>query len=426
MTDIIKKIKKYKWDLWLERPFQAFVQSLFEDATRKETYEKLGFKDITLRAQVFQNHIWFINSQILEEFDGQIEKYLENHTIFDVTKSMSDFKEERESKIKELEKIDLSINEKFLYVYETLKYCCSYIWLAHGLESYYKRKLEAEVPKYITGDIEKFIGDASFPLKKNEHTLMEEMMRTNASNEEIAEKFAWIKSRDGFSDPFTTKEISDMRADLKPHETPDQVNIPTQLKDLISEVQELVYFRTARTDMFYQLFFISRPILREFAKSINIPFEELKFYRAKKLLDSVKEKYSPGMAFVYLDGEVLFQEEPIIVIESQDKINEFKGNVAYKGIIKGTVKIIKDVSELEKVKLGDILVTQMTFPSFIPAMIKASAFVTDEGGITCHATIVAREMKKPCVIGTKIATKVLKDGDVVEVDADKGIVRKIT
>ncbi len=59
------------------------------------------------------------------------------------------------------------------------------------------------------------------------------------------------------------------------------------------------------------------------------------------------------------------------------------------------------------------------------ALKRAAAFVTDEGGITCHAAIVAREMKKTCIIGTKIATKVLKDGDLVEVDAKKGIVRKL-
>jgi pyruvate,water dikinase len=58
-------------------------------------------------------------------------------------------------------------------------------------------------------------------------------------------------------------------------------------------------------------------------------------------------------------------------------------------------------------------------------MEKAAAFVTDQGGITSHAAIVAREMKKPCIIGTKIATKVFKDGDIMEVDANKGIIRKI-
>jgi len=58
-------------------------------------------------------------------------------------------------------------------------------------------------------------------------------------------------------------------------------------------------------------------------------------------------------------------------------------------------------------------------------MKKAVAFVTDEGGITCHAAIISREMKKPCIIGTKIATRALKDGDLVEVDANKGVVRKV-
>ncbi len=67
----------------------------------------------------------------------------------------------------------------------------------------------------------------------------------------------------------------------------------------------------------------------------------------------------------------------------------------------------------------------MTSPDYILAMEKAAGFITDEGGLTCHAAIVAREMNKPCLIGTKIATKVLKDGDMVEVDAAKGIVKII-
>lgn len=65
----------------------------------------------------------------------------------------------------------------------------------------------------------------------------------------------------------------------------------------------------------------------------------------------------------------------------------------------------------------------MTSVDFVPIMEKAGAFVTNEGGITSHASIVAREMNKPCIIGTKIATQVLKDGDLVEVDAENGIVK---
>lgn len=103
--------------------------------------------------------------------------------------------------------------------------------------------------------------------------------------------------------------------------------------------------------------------------------------------------------------------------------NEIKGQVAYRGKIKGrAIVVIKD-KDFSKFKESDVLVTSMTRPEFIPLMKKASAIITDEGGITCHAAIVSREMKIPCIIGTKIATKVLKDGDLVEVDADNGVVR---
>ena len=67
----------------------------------------------------------------------------------------------------------------------------------------------------------------------------------------------------------------------------------------------------------------------------------------------------------------------------------------------------------------------MTEPSYLPIMKKAAAFITNEGGVLCHAAIVARELQKPCIIGTKIATHVFKDGDLVEVDADSGIIKKI-
>ena len=66
-----------------------------------------------------------------------------------------------------------------------------------------------------------------------------------------------------------------------------------------------------------------------------------------------------------------------------------------------------------------------TTPALMSVLKVCSAIVTDEGGLSCHAAIIARELDKPCVIGTHVATKVFKDGDLVEVDADKGIVRKV-
>jgi len=104
---------------------------------------------------------------------------------------------------------------------------------------------------------------------------------------------------------------------------------------------------------------------------------------------------------------------------------EVRGIVACPGRARGPIRICPTAQEINKVKTGDILVTAMTTPDFVPAMRRAAAIVTDEGGITSHAAIVARELNKPCIIGTKFATKVFKDGDRVEVDADKGVIRKI-
>lgn len=76
-------------------------------------------------------------------------------------------------------------------------------------------------------------------------------------------------------------------------------------------------------------------------------------------------------------------------------------------------------------KKEDILVSGSTRPEFLPLMWKATAFVTDAGGMLSHAAIVARELRKPCLLGTETATRVFKNGDRVEVDAEKGIVKKL-
>ncbi len=115
-----------------------------------------------------------------------------------------------------------------------------------------------------------------------------------------------------------------------------------------------------------------------------------------------------------------------IVEESvPDEVKALKGHIAMKGKVTGAVRVLHNKSQIPEMQEGEILVTAMTTPDYLPAMKVAVAFVTDEGGITCHAAIVARELGKPCVIGTKIATQVLKDGDLVEVDAERGVVRVI-
>ncbi len=103
-------------------------------------------------------------------------------------------------------------------------------------------------------------------------------------------------------------------------------------------------------------------------------------------------------------------------------VSEIKGKTGSVWYAHWIVKIIKSADEIAAFSEGQILVTAYTAPDFVPAMKKAIAIVTDTWGITCHAAIIARELGKPCVIWTKIATQVLKDGDLVEVDADNWVV----
>ncbi len=150
----------------------------------------------------------------------------------------------------------------------------------------------------------------------------------------------------------------------------------------------------------------------------------------KKLVNLIKKRKN---AVIWAKGDklkVFFGKRANEFLKkkiTQEKIeaNEINGTPIFKGKLRGRIKIVKSIQDFPKVKKGDILVSSDTTPDFVPIFNKVSAIITDEGGVICHAAIVAREMKIPCIVGTKIATKVLKDNDMVELDAKKGIIKKI-
>jgi pyruvate, water dikinase len=118
-------------------------------------------------------------------------------------------------------------------------------------------------------------------------------------------------------------------------------------------------------------------------------------------------------------------EKQIIGDEDLNNINEFEGMKAQGGKVTGRVSKILDPQNFDKFRDNDILVTTMTSPDFIHLMKRSKAIVTDERGIICHAAIVARELNKPCIMGTKIATEVLETGYMVEINANHGLVKRI-
>jgi len=168
------------------------------------------------------------------------------------------------------------------------------------------------------------------------------------------------------------------------------------------------------------------PEINGFESFILIQEFEMEKFPPREELEKRKKHYILFSHYLETDKsfEELAKENDFEIVE--DEISEIiKGSVAMAGNVLGRVKIVFRQEDLEKVNERDILVAPMTTPDHIIAMEKASAFVTDEGGITCHAAIVAREFGKPCIVGTGNATKVLKDNDLIFVNGDTGVVEKV-
>jgi len=124
-------------------------------------------------------------------------------------------------------------------------------------------------------------------------------------------------------------------------------------------------------------------------------------------------------------GTIADEVDNVIALQAKSNKNDIKGITAYPGKITGMARIILDPFSNNIFNENDILVTGMTRPEFMPFIKKCSAIVTDVGGILCHAAITARELKIPCVVGTAVASKIFQDGDLLEVDATKGIVKTL-
>ncbi len=141
----------------------------------------------------------------------------------------------------------------------------------------------------------------------------------------------------------------------------------------------------------------------------NGKYYTLQIIGSKNIIEYVDE---PSRLRETLDQNDILSENGII-----------RGQVAFPGKVRGKVKVVVSYDKIDFSDVsGCVFVTINSNPSLLPFIKKSVALITDEGGVTCHAAIISRELKLPCVMGTKIATQVLKDGDLVEVDAEKGIV----
>lgn len=221
----------------------------------------------------------------------------------------------------------------------------------------------------------------------------------------------------------------------------DEIKPSREFKNLLKFLKENVFLRDYRDMIRQKLNLELRKLYEEVARRLDLNIEQIATLTNTeiiKCLDSDK-KFSKSEVRKRAKAYLLIQKNSRVEIYSGRKAisrfnkelaaerrtvgPEIKGIIGSKGLAQGTVKIVYTNKDLVKIKKGDILVAAMTRQDFVSVMEKAKAIITDEGGVICHAAIIARELKIPAIVGTKIATQVLKDGDRVEVDANKGVIK---
>src|SRR3989338_1081689 len=422
--EIINQFKQMPWAPWLHRRFSPFVTYLM-----MKYATPAGFKTQGINGQfpiaLYDTDDWYGTEEMFRLAGEEAERYLKETNIFILTKQCEDALLYGRKALPLLYKSNadpITLLKEVLAIIDPINV---YIWVAHGSEAFYRHHIRNAAKEHVQEDeLDKFIGDISFPSKKNALAQLEDDIRTGLSVNELYQKYAWIKARGGFVPGYTLEEMAEIQTKVlnEKHVSRPEPKIPTDLISLAQEMQEVVYLRTLRTDSLWELYYIAQPIFDTIAKGLGLP--SVKDYISDELIAGNFEVVPHEHAILKYYDEVLVVRNSI-VSQSTVEGKEVAGVIAQKGNAIGTVRIIYTAADTGKVQKGDIIVTNMTTPAYITAMQRAAAFVTDEGGITCHAAILAREMRKPCVIGTKIATKIFKDGDVVEVDAIKGIVKKL-
>lgn len=216
-----------------------------------------------------------------------------------------------------------------------------------------------------------------------------------------------------------------------------------KLISYIDTLQEAIFFRSWRTERFYRNIQYLSGFLDEITRRLGVKIPSEVFYiLPTEITDLLRKELKMNKEIIrerkqgYLmwgDGEKTQIYSGNIVTIAKKKIkflstknqdcDKIHGQIACRGKVIGKARVIRMKGEFGKIRLGEILVVPSTTPDYVPIMKKSAAIVTDEGGLTCHSAIMSRELGIPCIIGTKISTKILHDGDLIEVDADNGVIK---
>lgn len=282
--------------------------------------------------------------------------------------------------------------------------------------------------------------------------------------DELIKKFGWLNFQFCFGSPFSHKEVLDrlkylVRSDpslrleeierYKPElqrklrEITKKHSLSNNSIEIAKMIETLAFTRHYKYERYSLAGVYIRPLFEKIGQRMGLSYNDVSYLTPGEIMEMLDSNQvadsetidtinsrQKGYAMIMEKGEIkIYTDEEIqsfvekIGIDST--VIELKGKVASIGMTSGKVKIVLKKDEFDKIQEGDILVAAAITPEHSVLMDKVAAIVADVGGITSHTAHIAREMGIPCITGTKVGTKILRDGELVEVDAIKGIVKKI-
>ncbi|MFA6322510.1 MAG: PEP-utilizing enzyme [Candidatus Buchananbacteria bacterium] len=456
----------FGWGDAMEKVYKVSVKNtlVFRDQNKTEYYVDLAQH----KKYVFYLYKLLKNPRFIKSFHQQAQEELEN--ILEDTQKI--FGDKNFSKLSNNEL--LKIYEDF--VLPNVEQFYIRMWMVFNIGEPLANTVKKRLTKYISPEkVDGYLLTLSSPLLPND-VLNErsDLLKIAAQKDKLTAgrlktkikkhtaKYQHIPMFDFDHDPYNEKhffdeflkiinpqkelrELKELFASRKKdfNKILNNLKLDKQFIYLLKFLKENVYLRDYRDMIRQKLNLELRSFYLEIGKRLALSIDEVAtltnkeiiFCLSKNVKFSKQEVQKRELSYlliqkgnkykIYSGQDAISRANKELKFEKIKKVKVVKGIVGSSGRARGRAKIVYTNKDLHKVKKGDVLVSTMTRQDFVVAIRKSVALVTDEGSVTAHAAIIARELKIPCIVAAKIATKVFKDGDLLEVDAYNGIVTKL-
>ena len=461
-----KNIEIFRWG---PIPGRYFYVSEFEDAVFSEYVKLYKGKRWPKTLLLFKGKqmVW------INDFSSMraIGKHVFIKYMLPINKRKS-LKKDWRIKIKDLSDFENKINEKLLKNLSDKEFAALLNKFYNLIVSFWAPTIPAELGNYgstrlLEEKLKKAIPDKNKLLSSMEilatpdtvSFYQQEEIDLSETNDlkKHQKKYFWIKNSYNGTETLSLdffkkrkKELApDIKKDIKKQlkETRDKkrkliskYKLSKEIANTANAICEGISWQDERKKHIFIYIHYKELFLKDAARRYGYSIDRLRNCSLKEITDItnihniIQKRDKIFGFFVDKHKEELLGEKALLAWEEygeekvQKNIKKINGIIVSKGkkdTVKGIVKIIFDPKKNKKFKAGDILVAPMTSPEYVFLMKTSKAVITDAGGLTSHAAIVSRELKIPCIVGTKFATKVLKDGDKAVIDVKKGIIRKL-